>query len=110
MLEYVTKPPSTAGRTMLSKHRLEELYDALLRLDSDWVKAPYTWLAPEAEGMCEDKLISRARNTANRLRMGKLTELADLKLEAVSRGADIYVRWAATEAEKRRVLKHLGDE
>lgn len=99
-IKFVRSLPPRGGRDNMNPERANELLDEMLANNGMWAEVPITHLYPTAENAPQDRLRSRARNFADRIRHGTVPTFSDYPCEAVSRGTKVYIR---TNLNKRQL-------
>lgn len=99
-IKFVRSLPPRGGRDTMNPDRANELLDEMLANNGMWAEVPITHLYPDIGNLPQDRLRGRARSFADRIRQGTVPIFNDYPCEAVSRGANVYMR---TNLNKRQL-------
>lgn len=99
--DFTDTVPAAQGRTYIDQERAGVVIDALLEQPNRWARIPITYLFPELEGADDSKLKNKARSTAARIQKHTLHPFNEYRIEAKTRGTDVYIRICMTRTEMR---------
>ncbi|ARM68404.1 hypothetical protein [Corynebacterium phage IME1320_01] len=102
--EFVDTVPPVQGRTYIDDDRAQETIDALVEFPNRWACVPITFLYPDLEGASTQRLKAKARTTAARIQREDLKPFNDYRIEAKSRGTNVYLRIVMS----RRGMREAG--